>query len=159
MPYHPRDLRAHAFQICGKMPGENWHYRFLERHKSELALSKPRHLDPKRAEHFTSANMEHYFSLWQKIEDEYGPIPPEHHWNEDEKGGQHGGGRKGDGQKFIFSKQDTDYYRQHSDNLELVTIIECANAAGEMMKPYFVMKDGPLPDPRPRQELYRGVGG
>lgn len=64
----------------------------------------------------------------------------------DEKGAQNGGGRKGDGQKFIFLLEDKDYYRQHSDNLELVTIIECANVAGTMMKPFFIMKDGPLAD-------------
>src|SRR6267154_4700880 len=35
-----------------------------------------------------------------------------------------GGGRKGDNSKFIFSKNNRERYRIHSDNLELVTIIE-----------------------------------
>ena len=134
-PYHPRDLRQHAYNISGKLPGKNWHYRFLSSHNEELKLGKPRQLDPKRAQNFNEENIKHYFNLRQEVEDKYGPIPPEHHWNMDEKGGQHGGGRKGDGQKFIFSRQEADSsYRQHSDNLELVTIIECASAAGHIIR-------------------------
>jgi hypothetical protein len=64
----------------------------------------------------------------------------------DEKGNQMGGGRNGDGSKFIFANMDQDFSCQHSDNLELVTILECANAAGATMSPYFVLSDGPLPD-------------
>jgi hypothetical protein len=65
----------------------------------------------------------------------------------DERGNQLGGGRKGNGTKFIFSVEDEDRYRQHSDNLELITVVECANAAGNMMRPFFILKEGPLPNP------------
>jgi hypothetical protein len=64
----------------------------------------------------------------------------------DEKGNQMGGGRKNPGTKFIFSAEDSDRYRIHSDNLELVTIIECVSAAGAKMPPLFVLSDGPAPD-------------
>jgi hypothetical protein len=56
-----------------------------------------------------------------------------------------------DGSKYIFATEDWDFYRQHSDNLELVTILECASAAGTTMSSYFVLKEGPLlngTDPR-----------
>ncbi|KAH9971972.1 hypothetical protein BGW80DRAFT_1141562, partial [Lactifluus volemus] len=49
--------------------------------------------------------------------------------------------------QWVYRFLNKDYYRQHSDNLELVTGLECGNAAGTMMKPYFVLKDGPLPNP------------
>ena len=48
--------------------------------------------------------------------------------------------------KFIFSSEDKEHYRLHSDNLELVSIIECVNAVGTAMPPAFIMKDGPLAD-------------
>ncbi|KIK73069.1 hypothetical protein PAXRUDRAFT_796294, partial [Paxillus rubicundulus Ve08.2h10] len=44
----------------------------------------------------------------------------------DEKGNQMGGGCNGIGLKFIFLAEEKENYHQHSDNLELVTIIECA---------------------------------
>ena len=32
----------------------------------------------------------------------------------------------------------------HSDNLELVTIIECVSAAGDSVPPSFIFADGPI---------------
>ncbi|KAG2049639.1 hypothetical protein BDR06DRAFT_853898, partial [Suillus hirtellus] len=68
----------------------------------------------------------------KKLDDDYYVIPPEHHWNMDEKGNQMGGERKNAGMKFIFffSAEDSDQYWVHSDNIELVTIIECISTAG-----------------------------
>ena len=68
-----------------------------------------------------------------------------------------GGGRSGLGMRCIYAAEDKECYRQHSDNLELVTILECANAAGDIMPPYFVLKDGLLPDPR--DPAFDGMGG
>jgi len=92
----------------------------------------------------------------KQLEEQYGGIPPDHHWNIDEKGVQMGGGRKNTGKKYIYSDGDTDRYRIHSDNLELVTIIECVNAAGAKMPPWFVHTTGPPPDIR---HLEGKVGG
>ena len=58
-----------------------------------------------------------------------------------------GGGRNGLGMRYIYATEDGECYCQHSDNLKLVTILECANAAGDIMPPYFVLKDGLLPVP------------
>jgi len=94
--------------------------------------------------------------MWKKLEDDHDGIPPEHHWNMDEKGNQMGGGRKNTGAKFIFSSEDSDRYWVHSNNLELVTIIECVSAAGAKMPPWFVLSEGPAPDVR---DLKDEVGG
>ena len=68
--------------------------------------------------------------MQKQLEEQYNGIPPEHHWNVDKKGCQMGGGRKNIGTKYIFSQDNKDCYRVHSDNLELVTILECVNASG-----------------------------
>jgi hypothetical protein len=74
----------------------------------------------------------------------------------DEKGCQMGGGRGNTRMKYIYSEQTTDRYRIHSDNLELVTIIECVSAAGAKMPPWFVLTTGQIPDIR---DLVDKVGG
>jgi hypothetical protein len=57
------------------------------------------------------------------VDDKYNKIPPEHNWNINEKGNQMGGGRKGDGTKYIFWIEDKERYCMHSHNLELITTI------------------------------------
>ncbi|KIK49827.1 hypothetical protein GYMLUDRAFT_183537 [Collybiopsis luxurians FD-317 M1] len=50
-----------------------------------------------------------------------------------------GGGRKNSQVKFFFSQEDKKQYRQHSDDLQLVTIIDCVCADGTTpIKPAFV---------------------
>jgi len=92
----------------------------------------------------------------KSLEEKYGDIPPDHVWNMDEKGNQLGGGRKGDGSKYIFSSSNRDKYRLHSDNLELVTIFECVSAAGAVMPPWFVLKEGTVPDIRDLKDQVAG---
>ncbi|KIK74592.1 hypothetical protein PAXRUDRAFT_835942 [Paxillus rubicundulus Ve08.2h10] len=41
-PLHPHDLCAHAFEITGKLPGKNWHQKYLNRHGEPLKASKPK---------------------------------------------------------------------------------------------------------------------
>ncbi|KAJ3978947.1 hypothetical protein F5890DRAFT_1547654, partial [Lentinula detonsa] len=48
----------------------------------------------------------------------------------DEKGVQMGVGRKNSQQRFFYSRSDKNMYRQHSDDLQLVTIINCVCADG-----------------------------
>jgi hypothetical protein len=112
--------------MTGTVPGKNWHHRFEERHP-EITRSRTSNLDLKRAEHFNKENVNHFFDLLQQVMDEHPNLPPEHIWNMDEKGIQLGGGRKNNGQKFYQhdSLPWSDFYRVRSDNLELVTVIEC----------------------------------
>ncbi|KAH7917731.1 DDE-domain-containing protein, partial [Leucogyrophana mollusca] len=145
--FHPKMLRARVHDITGRTPGKNWHYGFLRRHSS-LFMSKPRGLDPKRGQNFNKSTVGEFFEMRKQLNEKYDDIPPEHNWNMDEKGNQMGGGRKNDGSKYIHSVDDPDRYRMHSDNLELVTIIECVSAAGAKMPPWFVLSNGPVPDIR-----------
>ena len=156
-PLHPCNLRAHVFDLTGKLPGVNWPWRYLKQNDDILKALKPCHLDPKCAQNFNQTNIEAYFQLRAHIKEQYGGIPPEHQWNEDEKGAQMGGGWNGLGMKFIYAAEAKECYHQHSDNLELVTILECANAAGDIMPPYFMLKDGLSPDPR--DCTFDGMGG
>ncbi|KAG2075020.1 hypothetical protein BDR04DRAFT_1006677, partial [Suillus decipiens] len=129
-PLHPRKLRAQIFEMVKAYPGKNWVHRFLSRH-ADILVAKPRGLDPKRAQNFNKATITEYFDMRKALDDKLEGIPPEHNWNVDEKGCQMGGGRKGDNSKFIFSKNNRERYRIHSDNLELVTIIECVSETGQ----------------------------
>lgn len=56
----------------------------------------------------------------------------------DEKGCQHGGGRKESGRKYFVPRSQRPRYRQCSANLELVTVIECVCADGTFLLPGFV---------------------
>jgi hypothetical protein len=66
----------------------------------------------------------------------------------DEKGIQMGGGRKNSGKKYLFLKHKKQKYHIRSDNLELVTVIECVSAAGEVVPPSFCLQEGSWPDLR-----------
>jgi len=147
-PLHSCDLCAQAFNLTGKLPGINWPQNYLKQNNDTLKASKPNYLDPKRAQNFNWTNVKGYFQLQAQIEKLYGGIPPEHHWNKDEKGAQMGGGQNGLGMKFVYTAEAKECYCQHSDNLELVTILKCANAAGNLMPPYFMLKDGQIPNPQ-----------
>lgn len=138
-------LRGYALAISGKMPGKNWHRRFIPRNPS-LTFAKSSGLDPKRAKNFNKTVVGDYFEKRKALNDRYNGIPPEQDWNMDEKGLQMGGGRKNSGRKFIFVRNRKERYRIRSDNLELVTVIECISAAGEACPPSFILSDGPMPD-------------
>jgi hypothetical protein len=68
-----------------------------------------------------------------------------------------GGRQNGLGMKFIYATEAKEHYHQHSDNLELVTILECANAVGNIMPPYFVLKEGLSPNLQ--DGIFDGMGG
>jgi hypothetical protein len=145
-PLDPTELRSFAYDMAGVVPGKNWHLRFEARHPA-LTLSKPSALDPKRAQNFNLANITGYFELIQQVKTSYPTLPPEHIWNMDEKGIQLGGGRKNSPKKYyrLRSLKKSKFYRLRSDNLELVTIIECISASGVSMPPSFVLAAGPVP--------------
>lgn len=65
-------------------------------------------------------------------------IPWANTYNMNEKGVQLGGGRKGAGGKYLFSREEHMKYVIHDGNLELVTIIENCCADGTSIIPGFV---------------------
>ena len=103
-------------------------------------------LNPNWANNFNGWMITHYFLLHQELEDKYDRIPQEHQWNMDEKGIQLGGGKKNDGDKLIFTCHQKEPYKIESNNLQLVTIIECVYVAGVAMPLSFILMDGPKPD-------------
>jgi len=146
-PWSPQELRAHARAISGKEIGKKWNLKFERRHP-ELLTARPAKLDPKRAKNFNKVIVHDFFDQYEGLHSEYDGIPPQHFWNEDEKGIQMGGGRKNSGKKYYYLKDQKNRYRLGSDNLELVTVMECVSAAGDVMPPSFVLSDGPEPDLR-----------
>jgi hypothetical protein len=147
---NPFSLKTLCYQgeiISRKPLGRTWARSFQKRHP-EMVLAKPQKLDLKRADHFNKAIVTDFFEKWQALLDEHGGIPPEHIWNMDEKGIQLGGGCKNLGNKFIYFRNSKERYQISSDNLELVTILECISAAGGEIPPSFVLTDGGVPDLR-----------
>jgi hypothetical protein len=147
-PFHAGGLRARAKDLSGKQPGRHWHERFKQRHADVLVAAKATGLDPARGKNFNKANVLHLVSLITELIETYGFIPPEHLWNTDEKGVQMGGGRKAGRRLYYYLRKRRYRYRKCSDNLELVTVIEVVNAAGQAAPPYFVLSEGQMPDIR-----------
>ena len=147
MPCSAADLRSEASFISGKDIGGRWHRKFERRHP-DLQAAKPAKLDPKRAKNFNEAVINDYFDKLETLHARFpGGIPPEHIWNMDEKGIQMGGGRKKNSKKFYYLKSQKQRYQLRSDNLKLVTILECISAAGDV-PPSFCLKNGGIPDLR-----------
>jgi len=129
-------LRPKCVELCGKMPARSWLWRFLKRHP-DLKLKRATGLDPKRAQAFNYTAVNDHFIKLEKVIKENN-IPWENIYNMDEKGIQLGGGRKGDGRKYFFSREERGCYTIRSANLELVTVIESCCADGTAFKPGFV---------------------
>ena len=146
-PWSAAELRSQAEEISGKPVRKNWNCKFEKRHP-EVCAAKPAKLDPKRAKHFNEVVIGDFYDKWEDLNDKHNGIPPEHVWNWDEKGIQMGGGRKKSSKKYYFLKDQKHRYRIRSDNLELVTILECISAAGDVVPPSFCLQNGSRPDLR-----------
>lgn len=104
-------------------------------------------LDLKHANNFNKAVISDYFNKLEAFHARFpGGIPPEHIWNMDEKGIQMGGGWKNKSMKFFYLKGQKEKHQLKSDNLKLVTVVECVSAAGDIVPPSFCMKNGGVPD-------------
>ena len=144
-PLDRDSIRSLVFNISGVVPGLNWIYRFEQRHP-EICASRPGNLDPKRAQNFNPTNVAHFYKLLKDVYDAYPNLPPEHVWNMDEKGVQFGGGRKRSKKYYhLRSLKKSKFYRVRSDNLELMTVIECVSPSGLFIPPSFVLSSGPTP--------------
>ena len=135
-PLNKQTIQKKAEALCGKKPSQSW-IRWFLRHWPEIQLGKPSGLDPKCAQAFNHPVVGRHFDLLLDIIGKY-DIPVENIYNMDEKGCQHGGGRKESGRKYFVPHSRRPQYRQHSANLELVTVIECVCADGTFLLPGFV---------------------
>ena len=131
-------IRIIAQDIVGakKPPYRNWARRFLGRHP-ELVVGKPSGLDPKRAQSFNEEEVRRHFKELEEKLSMLG-IPVENIYNMDEEGCQRGGGRRAQLQKYFMSATRCAQYQVRSDNLELITIIECVCADGSNLQPGFI---------------------
>jgi len=141
-PFDHRAVRDCASELGNRRAGKNWSYRFTKRNP-QVVTAKSAKLDPKRANNFNEAVVTDFYDKLQYINDIFGDIPPEHIYNMDEKGIQMGGGRKNNGRYFRDQKNR---YKIGSDNLELVTVVECISANWKSIPPSFVLSEGPLPN-------------
>ena len=127
-----------ALIIDGKLPSKKWYKSFLKRHP-KLSDSRLQALDPKRARAFNPAIVDRFFSRFAGFVAEH-DIPPEHIWNMDEKGLQLNGGRKGDRTKYLVERKTAMNYKSQSDDIRMVTVIECVSTEGNRVPPTFIFK-------------------
>ena len=118
------------------LPARNWIYAFLARNP-ELQLKRPTDLDPKHAQNFNCTVIKHHFQLLGDFLDTHN-IPWENVYNMDEKGIQLGSGRKLDNTRYLYSQEQCNHVKLQSQDLELVTTIECIGADGSILKLGFV---------------------
>lgn len=133
-------LRSKGIAVTEKTVSKSWIRNFRLQFADEIKAARGAGLDPKRAQAFNFTSVNNYFDLLDRTMKE-NDIPWENVYNMDEKGIQIGGGRKGTQEKYFFFKGDRMMYRQQSDNLELVTIVDCVCADGTAeIRPAFVFK-------------------
>jgi len=65
-PISRTTLWPKCVEICGKLPGKVWVWRFMKRHP-ELKLKKGSGLDPKRAQAFNYPEIKTYFERLMKV--------------------------------------------------------------------------------------------
>ena len=111
-------------------------------------------------QNFNKSNITHYSKLMQDLWNSFKDLPPEHMWNMNEKGIQLDGGHKNNRKKYypLHTHKVKNFYWIKSDNLELVTVVECISASGVAMPPSFVLSDGPTLDCTDIDNIGRGVG-
>ena len=149
LPFSKKELEARASRSAGRTVGVSWYKNFMKRHRDEISAAKGARLDPKRAKNFNKTVINDYFDRLEALHGRFsGGIPAEHIWNMDEKGIQLGGGRKNMGTKYFYSRSQKQKSRLKSDNLELVTVLECVSAAGDIVPPSFCLQSGSAPDLR-----------
>ena len=122
----------------GNIPGRKWYDGFMARHPS-LKDARLQALDPKRARAFNRATVDDHFTKLATFLKE-NDIPPEHIWNMDEKGLQLNGGRKGNHTKYLIDCNSVSPYKSQSDDIRMVTVIECISTEGNCINPTFIFK-------------------
>lgn len=122
-------LKEKGRSINENMVSGSWIRRFLKEFPDALKTSRGSGLDPKRAKAFNYPSVHAYFNTLKDFLKENN-IPWENVYNMDEKGVQLGGGRKNSQTRYFFSKLDAMMYRQKSDSLQLVTVVDCVCADG-----------------------------
>ncbi|KAE9393252.1 hypothetical protein BT96DRAFT_829518, partial [Gymnopus androsaceus JB14] len=131
-------MEAKGLTVTENSVSPSWIRTFLQQNKDALKAARGCGLDPKRAQAFNFPIVNAYFEELDQVLKKDN-IPWECVYNMDEKGIQMGGGRKNSQRRYFFSREDMKMYRQHSDDLQLVTVIDSVCADGTApIKPGFV---------------------
>ncbi|CAK5283406.1 unnamed protein product [Mycena citricolor] len=129
-------INAYAGQIAGKELGKTWGRRFLVRHKDALKVKNAASLEECRAKSLTRPVVHKYFEMLSRVIQEFN-IKPKHIYNMDEKGIQLGmAGRL----QVVVDRDQRNVQAIANGNRELVTIIECVSADGEVLCPSVVFQ-------------------
>ncbi|KAI9064706.1 DDE-domain-containing protein [Trametes sanguinea] len=136
-----RALRVKVEKLCGRKPSFRWVDRFRARHPEDLGFKTPKKLAPERARCFNPTVVSEHFRELKEIMEQY-QYKPSNIYNMDEKGCQMGGGREKSGRKVFFGREDNACYQIRSDDLELVTMLECVSADGASLAPTFIFAGG-----------------
>lgn len=140
-PLTRQTIGSSIYEIAGKQPGSTYIDVFISSNK-HLVMRKPTGIDPKRALAFNQSTVARHFELLDFAVSSNN-IPPTNEYNMDEKGIQLGGGKKGNGRKFICGQKQRASIRLRNSNLELVTVVECIPAKGEPLPPAFILAGEP----------------
>ena len=116
-------------------PSRGWWNLFFNRHP-EIRLRKASGIPPKWAQSFNFKAVNKLFEILDAVMKQYG-IPWSLVLNTDEKGLQTGSW-KIDQKKCLVPLETPNTVKIQSDNLQLVTIIECVTAEGVVFDPVFV---------------------
>lgn len=114
-----------------KMPGWDWGEGFLSRHP-ELKASFARNISRKRAQ----VDKEKLDGFFENLEKELDGVPAQNIFNYDETG-FHDNPQKG---KYLFRRTCRNPEIIRNSTKSCYTVVFCANAAGEMLPPYFIFK-------------------
>ena len=147
LPFLKKELEAWASKLAGRQVGVSWYKNFMKRHRDDISAAKGVQLNPKCTSNFNKTVINGYFDRLEALHGHFsGEIPAEHIWNMDKKGIQLGGGCKNMGTMYFYSRSQKHKSRLKSDNLELVTVLKCVSAAGDIVPPSFCLQSGSAPD-------------
>ena len=96
-------------------------------------------LDPKHTRTFNQKTVDDHFTKLADFLEEH-DIPAKHIRNMDEKGIQLNSGQKGDRTKYLIDRNSPVNYKSQSDDIQMVTIIECISTEGARVDPTFIFK-------------------